>query len=187
MCLNNKGHHMKYLTKTFIASLSTLLVSCGGSDDTEVNNVSTVTTEVDAVTQISQPVEEVEVVEQSTYEEVKPDPDAIYDTTAKLVAAKSFLLEAQYDLEVSFTNQAQRKAYISICSDFSESEAMKVNYNSCIVRTSVTGSYSDTITVGNDNQELVMAIWYFDDINNPRYEVWQNTQNGDNTKVFSVN
>lgn len=181
---------MKYLTKTFIASLSTLLVSCGGSDDTEENIVSSVTTEVDAVTQISQPVEEVEVVEvveQSTYEEVKPDPDAIYETTAQLVAAKSFLLETQYDLEVSFINQEQRRAYISVCSDFSESEAMKVNYNSCIVRTSVTGSYSDTITVGNDNQELVMAIWYFDDINNPRYEVWQNTQNGDNTKVFSVN
>jgi hypothetical protein len=118
---------------------------------------------------------------------LKPDPNAIYESTAELIASKSFLIEQEYELAISYKNDDNRNAYLSVCTDFSEGEGgIKVNYNSCLLRTSIESDYAGTLTVANDNERLVMAIWYFDDMKNPRYTIWENDGDDKNTRTFDV-
>ena len=74
-----------------------------------------------------------------------------------------------------------------MCTEFTEGQdVIKVNYNSCLLRTSIDSDYEASVTVANDTNRLVMAIWYLDDINKPRYAVWENN-NTQEVKVFEVN
>jgi len=116
------------------------------------------------------------------------DPNAIYATTAELKATKSFLLKQEYELTVSYRNTDNRSAYLSLCTEFTDGEqGIKVNYNTCILRTSIDSSYEGSLTVANDKKRLVMAIWYLDDTKNPRYEVWENNSDAEGERKFEVN
>jgi len=116
------------------------------------------------------------------------DTTAIYATTAELKAAKSFLLKQEYELTVSYKNNGNRNAYLSVCTEFTEGEyGIKVNYNTCLLRTSIQSGYSGKLTVANDKNRLVMAIWYLDDAKNPRYEVWENNSAAEGERKFEVN
>ncbi len=116
------------------------------------------------------------------------DPNAIYATTAELKAAKSFLLKQEYELTVSYKNDGNRNAYLSVCTEFTEGQyGIKVNYNTCLLRTSIESGYAGKLTVANDKNRLVMAIWYLDDIKNPRYEVWDNSSDAEGERKFEVN
>ena len=76
---------------------------------------------------------------------------------------------------------------MSVCSEFTEGKSgIKVNYNSCLLRTSIEGDYAGTLRVANDKNRLVMAIWYLDDTNNPRYEVWENDSDAKEKRKFEV-
>lgn len=116
-----------------------------------------------------------------------PDPNAVYDTTAELVVAANFDIKQEYEVNVRYTNTQQRNVYLSVCSDFTNEQdgQVAVNYNSCLLRTSLAGSYNTQLSVANDQNKLVMAIWYLDDVENPRYEFWENDSASTN-KVFSV-
>ena len=121
-------------------------------------------------------------------ETVEPDPNAIYDTTAELIASKSFLLEQDYELNVSYNSEGNRSAFLSVCTEFTEGQyGIKVNYNSCLLRTSIDNDYTGRLTVANDQTRLVMAIWYLDDAKNPRYEIWENDGDMNSVKKFDVN
>jgi len=116
------------------------------------------------------------------------DVDAIYSTTAELKATKSFLLKQEYELTVSYINTDNRNAYISLCTEFTEGKyGIKVNYNTCLLRTSIDSSYEGNLTVANDKNRLVMAIWYLDDTKNPRYEIWENNSDVEGEIKFIVN
>lgn len=98
-----------------------------------------------------------------------------YATTADLVVEKDFLLAADYQLSVRFQPQEPRSVYLSVCTDFIESEGgITVDYGSCLLRTSTQSSYQGTLTIANDKTRVVMAIWYLNDIDNPRYAIWEN-------------
>lgn len=116
-----------------------------------------------------------------------PDPNAVYDTTAELVVAANFDIKQEYEVSVRYTNTQQRNVYLSVCSDFTNEQdgQVAVNYNSCLLRTSLAESYNTQLSVANDQNKLVMAIWYLDDVENPRYEFWENDSASTN-KVFSV-
>lgn len=75
---------------------------------------------------------------------------------------------------------------MSVCSDFTDGDEIKVNYNNCLLRTVVKDSYATTLKVPNDKNRLVMAIWYFDDIDNPRFEIWENDNDESAIKPFDV-
>jgi hypothetical protein len=164
--------------------MSLLMVACGGGgSDSAPEPAPAVVVEEVAVTVVEVPTEVV-VVEP----EQEPDPEAIYETTAELIASKSFLLEQEYELTVSYQNQNRRSTYLSVCTEFTEGpQGIKVNYNSCLLRTSIDNDYKGKLMVANDQNRLVMAIWYLDDTKNPRYEIWENDLDSNDVRNFEVN
>ena len=173
---------MKLTNIVLISTMNLLIVACGGGGGE--NETSTTTPPVlsapdPVVAIVEEPVEEVEVVE--------VDPNATYETTAELVVARGFTIEQEYELTVSYKNDNNRSAYLSVCSEFTEGKSgITVNYNSCLLRTSIEGDYAGTLRVANDKNRLVMAIWYLDDTNNPRYEVWENDSDAKEKRKFEV-
>jgi len=116
------------------------------------------------------------------------DPNAVYDSTSELIVAQSFLIKQEYELAVSYNNEDSRRAYLSVCTEFTEGqEGVKVNYNSCLLRTSINDDYTGTLSVANDKKKLVMAIWYLDDVKNPRYAVWESDDDINGVQTFDVN
>lgn len=162
---------MKRTNFLVIFMMNLLIVACGGGGESSTSD--------SVVAVVAQPI---------AVGTVKPDPNAIYDTTAELIAAKSFLLEQEYELAVSYKSDENRSAYLSVCSEFTEGQdGIKVNYNSCLLRTSIDREYTGTLKVANDNNRLVMTIWYLDDIKNPRYAVWINDSDDEGERTFAVN
>jgi hypothetical protein len=176
---------MKLTNIAVISMMSLLVLACGGGGGASPTPTPVVAVEEPVIPVVDQPIVIV-VVEPEP--ELELDPNAIYDKTADLIAAKSFLLEQEYELAVSYNNDDNRSAYLSVCTDFTEEESgIKVNYNSCLLRTSIENDYAGTLTVANDQNRLVMAIWYLDDAENPRYEVWENDSAADAVRNFDVN
>jgi hypothetical protein len=175
---------MKLTNITLISMLSFLMAACGGG-----GGGSSATTTEPVILIVEEPAVIVEVeTETETEIELEPDPNAIYDTTAELIASKSFLLDPEYELAVSYQNDGNRSAYLSVCTEFTEGqEGIKVDYNSCLLRTSIDNDYAGTLTVANNQNRLVMAIWYLDDTKNPRYEIWENSSATDDERKFVVN
>lgn len=172
---------MKHTNVIVIPMMSLLMVACGGGGDASTPDPVVAVVDEVVLSVAVQPI---------VIDTVEPelDPDAIYDTTAELVAAKSFLLEHEYELAVSYQSDERRSAYLSVCTEFTEGQyGIKVNYNSCLLRTSIEGDYAGTLKVSNDKSRLVMAIWYLDEIKKPRYEVWENNENTKSIKHFDVN
>ena len=168
---------MKLTNMTVIPMMSLLMVACGGGGGGNASS-----TPEPVTTVVVEPPVVVVVVEPEL------DQNAIYDTTAELISAKSFLLKAEYDLSITYKNESNRSAYLSVCTEFTDGEnGIKVNYNSCLLRTSIESSFAGKLTVANDKSNLVMAIWYLDDIENPRYETWENDINATGEKIFDVN
>jgi len=176
MYLNSKENTMRHINITVISMMSVLLVACGGGGGSSASS-----TPEPVVAVVDDPVVVVVV-------EPEPDPNIIYDTTAELVVAKSFLIEQEYDLSISYKNDNNRNVYLSVCTEFIEEKSgIKVNYNSCLLRTSIESSFAGKLTVANDKSRLVMAIWYLDDIKNPRFELWENDIDAKGDKKFEVN
>ena len=188
---------MRFTNIAVISMMSLLMVACGGGGGSDSSGGSSsssstpeATAEVEPVAEVPVEIPAVEVVvaDPEVNDVVEPDPEAVYATTAELVAAKSFLFEPSYELAVSLSNNDKRSIYLSVCSDFIEDDSgISVNYNSCLLRTSIESDYSGTLSVANDKDRLVMAIWYLDDIDNPRYETWENSDDTEADKLFEVN
>ncbi len=198
MYLNTKDKTMKFTNITLISMMSLLMVACGGGgESSSANSSSNTTTTVAPIEPIhelvaettTEPITDEPVLNSPVVsDDVTPDPNAVYDSTAELIAAKSFLLEPEFQLAVRYKNNDNRRAYLSICSEFTQGEAgFEINYNSCLLRSSIESDYSATLSVANDKNQLVMAIWYLDDAQNPRYETWENSYDAKAPKVFNVN
>jgi hypothetical protein len=174
MYLNNKDKTMKLINIFAISIIGLFMVACGGGGGGDSSTPSSPSVP-------TAPVIDVPIVPIDD----QPDPDATYDSTAELIVSKSFLIEQEYELAVSYNS---RSAYLSVCTDFTEGQAgIKVDYNSCLLRTAVDNDYAGTLTVANDKNRLVMAIWYLDDAKNPRYEIWENSGDTNEIKKFVVN
>jgi hypothetical protein len=167
------------------------MLSCGGGSGDSTTADSVVSAEavvVESPTVVVVADVDVDAVEPIlAIDIVEPDPNAIYESTAELIASKSFLLEQEYELAISYKNADDRDAYLSVCTDFTEGEGgIKVNYNSCLLRTAIESDYASTLTVANDKHRLVMAIWYFDDMKNPKYTIWENDGDSKAIRTFDV-
>ncbi len=171
---------MKLTNIVLVSMMSLLMVACGGGGG---DNSSTSTPPAVATPAPVDPIlNEPEVVEGEL------DPNATYETTAELVVAKSFIIDQEYELTVSYNNDNNLSAYLSVCTEFTEGKSgIKVNYKSCLLRTSIESDYAGTLRVANDKDRLVMAIWYLDDMDNPRYEIWENDRDVIGVRTFEVN
>lgn len=184
MSLNNKEKIMKLTNNLIVLAFSLSMIGCGGGGGSDSS------TTKPAAPVVSTPVQPIvtPVATPAVTPVTTPDPNAVYETTAELVVAKDFMIKQEYDLTIAYTDDANREVYLSICSDFTnEQSTITVNYNSCILRTANNGDYTNTLNIPNDKSQLVMAIWYLDDLNNPRYEFWNNDEATETTKVFDVN
>jgi len=187
MCLSNKEKIMNITNITALSVMSLLLAGCGGGGGGTDSTATPAPTPV--VTPTPTPVATPTPTPVVTPTPVPVvDPNAVYDSTAELIVAQSFLIKQEYELAISYKNEDSRRAYLSLCSEFTEGqEGVKVNYNSCLLRTSINESYAGTVSVANDKKKLVMAIWYLDDVNNPRYAVWENDGDINGAQTFDVN
>jgi hypothetical protein len=175
---------MRLTNITLLSITSLLMLGCGGGsgDSTTADPVTPVMALVESPAVVADAVEPILAIDI-----VEPEPNAIYESTAELIASKSFLLEQEYELAISYKNDGNRDAYLSVCTDFTEGEGgIKVNYNSCLLRTAIESDYASTLTVANDNNRLVMAIWYFDDTKKPRYTIWENDGDTKDIRIFDV-
>lgn len=173
---------MKLTNIAAISMVVVLMGGCGGSSGGSSDSSSA------PVPVEPQADEAAETNEQAESDVVALDPDAIYDTTAELVVANSFLLKQEYEVNVGYQNDSGRSAYLSVCTRFTtDKDDIEVDYDSCLLRTSIDGDYAGTLTVANNQNSLVMAIWYFDDMENPRYEIWGSDSSAEGTRNFYVN
>lgn len=166
---------MKLTNIVVVSVISLSLVACGGGGGASSAPSSTTATVL--------PEADVAVIDV-----IEPEPNVIYETTAELLVSKSFSLKQEYELAVSYKNDDSRSTYLSVCTEFTEGEkSIEVNYNSCLLRTSIEGDYTNMLTIANDKNRLVMAIWYIDDMENPRYEIWENDSADKGVRTFDVN
>lgn len=171
---------MKLTNNTSIFLMSLLMLGCGGGGSDDSSTPDPVVVAEEPVAAVAEPPVVSTIVE--------PDPNATYESTAELIVSRKFLLKPEYALAVSYKNDGNRNAYLSVCTDFTDGkEGIKVNYNSCLLRTSIESDYVGTLTVANDKNRLVMAIWYFEDMKNPRYEIWENDTDAKGVRTFDVN
>lgn len=176
---------MKLTNIAVIFMMSFLMIACSGGGEDSASSPSSAP--VPIVPVVDEPVEPV-VEEPIINDTVEPDPNAIYDTTAELIASKSFLFKQEYELAVSYKNNGNRSAYLSVCTEFTEEQnSIQVNYNSCLLRASIESDYTGTLSIANNQNNLVMAIWYLNDMENPRYETWENNSDNKDLKTFYVN
>jgi len=174
---------MKNRSSLLVLAFSLSLAACGGGGGggssspsvTASANSTELTLEREVLEPALETVVNTDVIELIIA--VDPDPDAVYDSTAELIVPSSFTFEQEYALEVNISNVDNRKAYISICSDFSEEgDDLIVNYNSCLLRTSIKGAFRHQLLVPNNTLALVMAIWYLDEPQSPRFEKWHKSE-----------
>ena len=82
----------------------------------------------------------------------------------------------QLRIDVSELINANKRAYLSICSDPGEinnSAAISMQYNNCLLRSPLDPGRTDfTLTLPNHIGNLIAIVWYFDTAQ-PRIFRWQ--------------
>ena len=162
--------------------LSTLLTACGGggsesstpapsaNNNQPVNIVpapivsqATITefTLVDSIP--AQSVELIESAAQNSSEITVPDGFALNS-------------ERSLTLRITLSEEDNQPAYLSLCSDYQQLSdgSYSINYASCLLRTSLNDSqYEAVITVTNDTQGLIAALWFMDETKQPLFTDWR--------------
>lgn len=178
------------INKTFQVIVLALFITACNSESHSVDILKEVSSnEIETEVIAEESTEDAAVEEVTGFDiETLPDVNAVYDSTKDLVSAKSFEIASEYELMINYKNESELSAYLSVCTDFTlQEEEVRVDYNSCLLRTSVETQYEATLTIPNDKKSVVMAIWYMDDIKNPHYAIWNNDAEIGYVKEFIVN
>jgi len=165
--------------------LSALLTACGGggtetitktptADISQPSNVSSNTVKIQpAITEISlQQSKATNAIETATV--IESDAQSTHDITVP----DGFALNSEhlYNFNVARSEDDNQPAYLSLCSDYQlhDDGSYTINYNSCLLRTSLTElNFEAVITVTNDTQGLVAALWYMDESKEPLITDWR--------------
>ncbi len=184
---------MKSLYSLVVLAMCVWLAACGGgsSSSSGPNQFDQSSDEAESVEDL--PIsEEVDLDESNTSDEPLPleddrEPLPEYASTSELVAESSFLLEPEYELSIRYESKNISDAYLSICTEFElEGAITRVDYDSCLLRTSINGDYLGSLSVPNDKTRLVMAVWFFDKPESPEYNFWEKSGVND-ALLFAVN
>lgn len=99
------------------------------------------------------------------------EPDDIIESLAKssreIVVPDNFNLNSEriLDLRVTRSQEDMQSAYLSLCTDYvRDAEGGHIiNYDSCLLRATLSDNeYETTITITNDLEGLVAALWFVD-------------------------
>jgi hypothetical protein len=166
--------------------LSTLLTACGGggsesstpapsaNNSQPVNSVPAPIVSQATITEFSlvdsipaQSVELIESAAQNSSEISVPDGFALNS-------------ERSLTLRITLSEEDNQPAYLSLCSDYQQLSdgSYSIYYASCLLRTSLNDSqYEAVITVTNDTQGLVAALWFMDETKQPLFTDWRFNNN----------
>ncbi|ABV35978.1 putative lipoprotein [Shewanella sediminis HAW-EB3] len=171
-------HSMSRLCRTIFTSpvlvitiISILLSGCGGGGDdgaTEITSPPTsVTPTADTTTPTTTPPE-------TTTPD--PDPEPIPDPTSMddLIVDANNTMQAAFQLAVSIEMDSTKRAYFSLCDEFSGSNNnYRVNFESCQYRGPTANGKLDTdLKIANHNGQLIAVLWFYDGTA-PHYQIWQ--------------
>jgi hypothetical protein len=165
--------------------LSSLLTACGGGSADSItkqptasvsqpSNISSIAVKVQpAITEISlQQSKATNALE--TEAVIESDAQSTHD----IRVPDGFALNSErlYNFNVARSEDDNQPAYLSLCSDYQHHDdgSYTINYNSCLLRTSLTElNFEAVITVTNDTQGLVAALWYMDESKSPLITDWR--------------
>jgi hypothetical protein len=165
--------------------LSTLLTACGGGGTESITKESTA--EVSQPSNVSSnPVQNQPAITELSLEVREPinplDAGAVIQSAAQsshdIAVPDGFALnsERQFNFKVIRSEDDNQAAYLSLCSDYQHHNdgSYSINYNSCLLRTSLTDiNFEAVITVTNDTQGLVAALWFMDESKEPLITDWR--------------
>jgi hypothetical protein len=168
--------------------LSTLLTACGGggsesitatpvapaapvAGDSQPSNILPSTIQAQpAITEFS--------LEEKTPMEVGVVVNSAAQSSHEIVVPNGFALrsERSFNLKITRSEDDDQAAYLSLCSDYQQHSdgSYSINYDSCLLRTSLSDiNFEAAITVTNDTQGLVAALWFMDGTKQPLINDWR--------------
>jgi hypothetical protein len=101
------------------------------------------------------------------------------DSSSAITSIEDLDVSSEFDLDVSSEfdfiggdtltvtvidkSSSIDRRYLNVCSDFSDDNGeLRVNYESCLLRTSLQGQYSEfKIVVSSNQREFIAQIWPF--------------------------
>jgi len=108
--------------------------------------------------------------------------------TLELQTSASFDFMSNYKLVLQINNlpDSTGRFYINVCSDYKEIQGRyQINYNSCVLRTSLNDSYREFELVLSDNeQQLIAQVWPIEYAAEPVNQFWEKTQENGRWVIF---
>jgi hypothetical protein len=164
--------------------LSTLLTACGGGGS---ENITVKPTAGSVVSQPSTvlpvPIQSQPAITEFSFEEKTPmEAGVVVNSTAQssheIVVPNGFALrsERSFNLKITRSEDDDQPAYLSLCSDYQQHSngSYSINYDSCLLRTSLSNiNFEAAISVTNDTQGLVAALWFMDGTKQPLINDWR--------------
>jgi len=181
------------LSKTSILSaisLSIVLTACGGGGGGGNTNVSADNppSEPVAIETVTDPIEvnppsvQPEFTEVSLQEQNPQEITTVIASTAstshEIIVPDGFSLNSErlFDFKIMRSDTDNQAAYLSICSDYQQDSegTFIINYDSCLLRTSLENiNYETVISVTNNTKSLVAALWFKNPDKEPLIQDWQ--------------
>ncbi len=156
--ITSPARNISLMTLSMTACLA--LAACGGGDSSTSSQVSSTNT--------------------VTVTDTRTDTSTSQDTLDSLNISRENDLRSNFTLSLHV--KTAKTIYLSICDEYEQKQGTyKVNYDSCIFRSNIDEKgLTNTLTVANHYQNLIIAAWYFDGTA-PNYQTWQNPLSQDET------
>ena len=144
--------------------------------DTTTNTNESPTTEVPPV-QIQPEFTELSL-EETNEVQLQDIVEITAQTTHDITVPEGFSLNSErlFNLKIMRSETDNQAAYLSVCSDYQHNDdgSYVINYNSCLLRTSLGDiNYETVISVTNDTQGVVAALWFIDTNKEPLIVDWR--------------
>jgi hypothetical protein len=164
----------------FSVLLSALLTACGGGSagETVLDTPQPVVEEQPEIIIVTQPVVTEFILAETSPLEAGAVLESSAQTSGDISVPDGFSLnsERSFNLKIIRSDDDDQAAYLSLCSDYQENSdgSYNINYDSCLLRTSLNEAVFETvITVTNDTEGLVAALWFVDGSKNPIIKDWR--------------
>ncbi len=157
--------------RVIIMAMAILVSACGGGGDdgTEITDTPASTTATTGTT--------TDTTTTPPPATVTPDPEPVPDPSSldDLIVDADNTMQAAFELTIEIDIASQKRAYFSLCDDFSGSNKNNyvVNFESCQYRGPTTdGKLNTEIKIANHNGQLIAVLWYYDGMA-AHYQIWQ--------------
>jgi len=120
--------------------------------------------------------------------ETTPNEEEVeFSSTALLEVPSDYDWKMEFSLPIEVSLKENEKAFLSVCTDYSYIDnSYQVNYQSCILRTSVINSFSGALNISNDRKKLIAVVWYLDPTIPPHFKEWAAEDNLNLSFVMSA-